>query len=158
MLGFGVTYIRGLTIISLNKPESNTHYKLLAWCWTLVPPKLFVSLQPKSEGNIGMVRERPCVHPGFTTIIWKSNHSINFKSGVGICWASVQNWFALGRHWPKFGHLVAKKRLKMGQNFGFWPLSEKVFKQSHSNLVCTLVEWVFKTNSLLGLIGQILTL
>ena len=41
---------------------------------------------------------------------------------------SVQNWFAFGACWSNFGPLVAK-------NVGFLPLSEKVFTQSHWNLV-----------------------
>ena len=43
-----------------------------------------------------------------------------------------------------------QKTLKMGQNAGFWPLSEKVFTQSNSNLWCTISGWVFRTDSLLG--------
>ena len=47
-------------------------------------------------------------------------------------WVSVQIWFTFGQLWPKFGPLLAKQWLKM---MGFWPLSEKVFMQSNSNLV-----------------------
>ena len=38
----------------------------------------------------------PSVRPGFLTFIWKSNHSVNFKFDVCICWVSVQNGFAFG--------------------------------------------------------------
>ena len=44
--------------------------------------------------------------------------------------------------WPFSGH-------KMTENGGFRPLSEKVFNQSNSNLVCTLIGWVFRIDSLL---------
>ena len=60
------------------------------------------------------------------------------------CWVSVKEWFTFGRRWPNFGPLVAKKWLKVGQNGGFQPLSEKVFMQSNSNLVSTLIGWVFR--------------
>ena len=108
--------------------------------------------------------ERPsmhvCVRLGFLTIIGKSNHSINFKFCVYICWVSVQNLFAFGRCWPNFGTPMAKKLLKMRQNAGFRPLSEKVFSQSNSNssLWCTLVGWVFRSDLLLGHVRQILDL
>ena len=50
------------------------------------------------------------------------------------------------------------KKSKMGRNGGFRPLSEKVFTQSNWNLVCTLFGWVFRIDSLLGHVGQILAL
>ena len=34
----------------------------------------------------------------------------------------------------------------MGQNGGFWPLSEKVFWQSNSNLMCTLIGWLSRND------------
>ena len=46
----------------------------------------------------------------------------------------------------------------MGQNGGFRPLSEKVFAQSNSNLVCTLIGWLFRISFLFGHVGQILGL
>ena len=46
----------------------------------------------------------------------------------------------------------------MTENVRFRPLSEKVFTQSNSNMVCTHIGWVFKMDSLLGDIGQILAL
>ena len=51
--------------------------------------------------------------------------------------------------WLNFGPLVAKYG-------GFRPLSDKVFKQSNSNLWCTLLGWVFITDLLLSHIGPIL--
>ena len=75
--------------------------------------------------------ERPSVRPGFPTIIWKSNYSINFEFGLCICWVSVQKWFAFGQRWPNFGPLVAEKRLEIGQNGGCQPLFEKVTTQSN---------------------------
>ena len=101
---------------------------------------------------------RSCVRQMFLTIIRKSNHSVNFKFGVCICCMGVHNWFAFGRHWPNFGHLVAIKRLKMGQNGGLRPLSETVFTQSNSNLVCTFIGLVFRTDSLSCYVSQILIL
>ena len=47
------------------------------------------------------------------SIIWKSLREIQFKLDVYTYWVSVQNRFALGPRWPNFGHLVAKKLLKM---------------------------------------------
>ena len=96
-------------------------------------PELFVPADEVRRGhrNGERVSVRWSVCPGFPTIIWKSNGSIHLKFGVGIYWVSVQNWFAFGWRWPNFGPPVAKKWLKMGQNGGFQPLSEKVFTQSN---------------------------
>ena len=88
------------------------------------------------------------VRPGFPTIIWKSNYLIYFRFHVCICLLSVQNLFIFGSQWPNFGPLVARKWLKMGQNVGFWPVSQKVFTQFNSNLWCTLVGWVFRIDLL----------
>ena len=55
---------------------------------------------------------RASVRPEFPTIIWKSNHSIDFKFGVCIYWVNVQNWFAFRPRWPNFGPLVAKNNWK----------------------------------------------
>ena len=59
----------------------------------------------------------------------------------------------LAPKWPK-------KLLKMRRNGGVRPLSETVFSQSNSNsnLWCTLVGWVFRSDLLLGHVGQILAL
>ena len=117
----------------------------------LSPPK-------KSGGDIGMVSIGATVHLGFLTIIWKSNGSINLKFGDCICWESVQNWSAFGQYWLNFDSFMAKKTLKLGQSWGFRPLSEKLFTQSNSNLVCTLIGWLFRIDSLFSHIGQIWTL
>ena len=85
--------------------------------------KLHIVPPTKSGGDIRMVSVCPCirpcvrpsVHPGFLTIIWKSNHSINFKFIACICWVSVQNWLTFGWHWPNVGPLVAKKGWKWVQ-------------------------------------------
>ena len=88
----------------------------------------------------------------------KTCYTIQFKLVVYTYWLSARKWFAFERRWPNFGHLVPKKQMKMVQNGDFRPLSEKVFTQSNSNLMCTLIGWVFKINSLLGRVGQILVL
>ena len=62
----------------------------------------------------------------FPTIISMSIHTIQFKLVVYTCWLRVQKWFAFEPRWPNFGLLVAKRRLKMGQNVGFQPSSEQV--------------------------------
>ena len=54
------------------------------------------------------VSVRPSIYPGFLIIIWKSNHSIDFKFGVGICWMSVQNWFSFGQCWPSSGKKITE--------------------------------------------------
>ena len=103
----------------------------------------------KSEGDIVMMCIHASIRPVFATIIWKANDSINFKFYVCVCWVSFQVWFAFGWHWSNFGPLVAKKLFKVGQNGVFWPLSEKIFAQSNSNLVCTLIGWMFRIGLLL---------
>ena len=45
----------------------------------------------------------------FTTIIWKSIHTIQFQLVVYTCWVSVQKWFAFEQCWPNFSPLVARK-------------------------------------------------
>ena len=77
-----------------------------------IPSEIFVPTDEVGRGREWSVSLRPSVRLGFPTIIWKSNHSILFKFGVGICWVSVQNWFAFEGHWPNFGHLVAKNDWK----------------------------------------------
>ena len=104
--------------------------------------KFFVPVDEVGRGHRN--GERPFVRPGFPTIIWNRNHSINFKFGACNCYVSVQNSFAFGQRLPNFDPLVAQQSLKMGQNAGFWPLSEKVFTQSNSNLWCTLERSIWK--------------
>ena len=90
-----------------------------------------------------MNSESPSVHPSvrprFPTIIWKSCYSINFKSGVRICWVSVQNWFALAQFYPSSG-------LKTTENGSKWwfptIIWKKVFTQSTLTLWCTLVGFI----------------
>ena len=69
----------------------------------------------------------------------------------GECSELISFLATLAKFWPSSGH-------KITENGGFRPLSEKVFMQSYSNLVCTLIGWVFRIDSLLGHVGQILTL
>ena len=101
---------------------------------------ILLSLLTKLGGDIGMVSIRPCVRasvhpsvclsvpPGFPTIIWKSHHSIHFKFNVGICWASVQNWFAFGmtlaQFWPSSGQ-------KMTENGPKWWFPIIISKSIH---------------------------
>ena len=70
---------------------------------------------------------------------------------LGECSESTRFGAMAPQFWPSSG----QKTLKIGQNGGFRPLSEKVFMQSNSNLVCALVVWVFQIDSLLGHVGQI---
>ena len=84
----------------------------------------------------------------FPTIIWTSIHTVQFKLGVYTYWVSVQNWFFFG---CPVGH-------KITENGGFQPFSEKVFMQSNSNLLSTLIGWLFRIGSLLGHVGPILAL
>ena len=75
----------------------------------------------------------------FPTIIWKSIHTIQFKLGVYTYSVSECFWAMLAKFWPLTTH-------KMTENGGFRPLSEKLFMQSHSNLVCTHTYWVSAQN------------
>ena len=86
----------------------------------------------------------------FPSIIWKSILTIQFqfKLVVYTCWVSVQYWFAFGTRCPNFGPLLVKKIFELCRNGGFRPLSEKVFMQFNSNLLCTLTIWVFRTDLL----------
>ena len=61
----------------------------------------------------------------------------------------IRFWATLAKFWPSRGH-------KMTENDDFRPLSEKVFTQSNSNLVCTLTGWVLKIDSLSGHFGPLL--
>ena len=69
----------------------------------------------------------------------------------GECSVLIHFWATLAKFWCSTGQ-------KITENGGFWPLSEMVLMQSNSNLMCTLTGWVFRTDSLLGHIGQILAL
>ena len=55
----------------------------------------------------------------------------------------------LAKFWPYSGH-------KITENGDFLSLSEKVFMQSNSNLVCTLIRSVIRIDLPLGDVGQIL--
>ena len=57
----------------------------------------------------------------------------------------------LAKFWSSSGH-------KMIENCGFRRLSEKVFMHSNSHLVCTLIGWVSRIDSLLGQVGRNLAL
>ena len=54
----------------------------------------------------------------------------------------------------KLAQFCPSSGLKMTENGGFQPLSDKVFMQSNSNMVCTLIWWVFRIDSLWDHIGQ----
>ena len=66
---------------------------------------------------------------------------------LGECLELICFLATLAKFWPSSGH-------KMPENGGFRPLSGKVFTQSISNLLCTLMWWVFRIDLLLGHIGQ----
>ena len=72
-----------------------------------------------------------------------SNHYLKKYSckPIQTYWVSLQKWSAFWPHWSNFVPLVATE---MTENGGFWPLSEKVFMQSNSNLVSTLIVWVLR--------------
>ena len=95
---------------------------------------------------------RAPVRPEFPTIIWKSNHSIQFKFSWGICGVGVKNWVAFGRRWTNFGPLEAKKDLTWVQMMVSDRYLKKVF------VMCALIGWVFRIDWLLGHVGQILAL
>ena len=88
----------------------------------------------------------------FPTIIWRSIHAIQFQLCVYTYCVSVQNWFAFGPCWTHFGPLVDTKLPKLLVSGCYL---KKIFTQCNSNLVSTLVGWVFTTDLLLGHIGQI---
>ena len=73
-------------------------------------------------------------------------------------WVSVQNWFWCGPRWPNFSSLVAKKTDNWSKYRFATIFRKKVFTQSNSNLWCTLVGLVFRIDSLLDHVGQILAL
>ena len=56
---------------------------------------------------------------------------------LGECSELIRFWDRLAKFWPSSGQ-------KVTENIGFWPLSEKVFSQSNSNLLCTFIWWVFR--------------
>ena len=57
----------------------------------------------------------------------------------------------LAQFWPSSGHT-------MTENGGSEHYLKKVFMQSNSNFVCTLIEWVVRIDSNLGHVGQIMAL
>ena len=57
------------------------------------------------------------------------------------CSKLIRFWATLIQFWPSSGH-------KLTENGGFGPLTEKLFTQPNSNLVCALIGWVFKINLL----------
>ena len=70
---------------------------------------------------------------------------------LGECSELIRFWATLAKFCPSSGH-------KMTEYGGFRPLFEKVFTEYNSNLVCTLIGWVFRIDSLLGHVSQILAL
>ena len=66
----------------------------------------------------------------------------------GECSEMIRFYVTLAKFWPSSGH-------RMTENGGVQPLFEKGFKPSSSNLVCTLIGWVFWIDSFLGDVGQI---
>ena len=87
----------------------------------------------------------------------KSIHAIQFKLGqwcvhlLGECSELIRFWATLAKFWPSSGH-------KMIEYGGFQPVSEKIFMQYNSNMACTLIGWVFRIDSILGHVSQILAL
>ena len=73
---------------------------------------------------------------------------------LGECSEMIRFWGLLAQFWPSSG----QKGLKVGQTGAFRPLSGKVSTQSNSNIVCTLIGWVFRIGLLFGDVGQTLTL
>ena len=62
---------------------------------------------------------------------------------LGECSKLVRFWAALTKFWSSSAH-------KMTANGGFQSISENVFTQSNSNLVCALIGWVLIIDLLLG--------
>ena len=96
------------------------------------------------------------------TIIWKSMHTIQFRLGVYTFWVIVKKWFAffttLAKFWPSSGRKINENDgYKIAENDGFLPLSGKIFMQSNSNLVSTLLGRMFRIYLLSGH-GQIMAL
>ena len=67
------------------------------------------------------------------------------------CSESICFWTTLAKFCPSSGH-------KMTENGSVQPLSGKVSAQSNYNLVCTLLWWMLRIDSLLGQVGQTLAL
>ena len=65
----------------------------------------------------------------------------------GKCSEFIRLWATLAKLWPSSGQITS--------DGGFRPLSEKLFTQSNSNLMCTLTWWVSRIDSLLDHVGQI---
>ena len=79
----------------------------------------------------------------------------NSKTGCihWLCeWSEMRCFLAtLAKFWPSSGH-------KITENGSFQSLSEKVFMQTNSKLVCTLIRWVFRNDPFFGYFGQLLGL
>ena len=74
---------------------------------SVCPSHLFVPAD-----KAGRVHRMVSVRLGFPTIIWKGNHSFDFKFGVCIWWVSVQNWFTFGPRWPTSGQKMTENASK----------------------------------------------
>ena len=70
---------------------------------------------------------------------------------LGECSELIRFWATLATFWPSSG----QKWLKMVVSDYY---RKKVFMQSNSNFVCILIGWVFRIDSLLGHVGQIVAL
>ena len=71
---------------------------------------------------------------------------------LGECSELIRFWTMLAKFWPSISHKMTENG-----NGGFLPLSEKLSTQSNSDLMCTLIGWVFRIESLLGHVGQTLS-
>ena len=65
---------------------------------------------------------------------------------LGECSEMICFLATLAKFWQSSGH-------KTTENGSSWPLSEKVVMQSTSNLVCTLIGWVFRIDVVFGHVG-----
>ena len=66
------------------------HLKICILLTFIIPADFFVGRGHKNGQHLCV---RASIRLGFPTIIWKSNHSIHFKFGVGVCCFSV--WFTI---------------------------------------------------------------
>ena len=141
-----------LTIIW--KSDYSIHFKFgVCICWVSV--QNWCAFEQHSPNFGPLVAKKPLKmgqNGGFRPLSGKvfTQSKIQFKLVVYTCWVNVQKQFIFGWHWSNCGPLVGKKLLKVGQNC--------CFTQSNSNLVCTFIGWVFRNDSLLGHVGQILAL
>ena len=111
--------------------KKQNQFHLLAWA--------FLSPLMKLGGDIGMVSVCVSVHPfGVSDHYLESDHSINFKFDLCICWQSVQNWFTFGWSWLNFGPLVTKKMTGNGSKWWFQTIIWKIIHTIQFKLlVCT---------------------